>query len=211
MTNLLVQADSRFHIMNETTASTLESFRLRLTQQLQLNQLIPIDVARRAQQDSSYCYHLIAAQSNSLWLDLLFKIASEDHKHGKTVEDTNKGTGKVTARFGSSLARWGINGFKITPADVLDKRWKACQECPHLVQPPDKIIYHLGRRIISRGNDERICNLCGCFAYTKCSIATQSCPAPHPISKGLTRWGDPITKHKEKEPTYLKTSEGVSP
>jgi len=168
----------------------LASLQLKLTEELKLNQKVPMYVVEKAQRDPSYLYHLLSSKNNPIWVKLLFNKAYSEFMAGKSETETPN-TKKIAAEFSSSLLHWSIGGFKRSDHDTFLKRWNACKECPHLVQPPINRLYYLGRKIISPDTDQRICGLCGCFAYKKCNIATESCPDSHPTLKELTRWREP--------------------
>jgi len=176
--------------IKEISIDPLTSLQAKLSQELKLEQQVPMYVVEKAQRDPSYLYHLLSSKNNPIWLRMLFNKAYEDFIADK--HDIKKPKVKeIATEFSSSLLRWSMSGFKQSDHNVFLKRWNACKDCPHLIQPPANRLYHLGRRIISSNSDQRICNLCGCFAHKKCNIATESCPDSHPTLKGLTRWSEP--------------------
>lgn len=159
--------------------------------QLQLSEImgleIPTHVAERALTDTRFRYHLIAAKSNPAWVQQLIDLVPVPEQPPPRHSALNLGL-----KLAASVARHALAGFKRADPQVLDRRWTACQSCPHLVTPPDSMVYHLGRRIVAgEGEDERVCSLCGCFALPKARKPTEVCPAPEPNSPHLTRWEEP--------------------
>jgi hypothetical protein len=80
----------------------------------------------------------------------------------------------------------------------LKIRWGTCQVCPYLVAAPQNFIYYIGRKLIRSKdhNDDRVCEICGCFARAKTHIPTESCPAPDPMKPEFSRWGEVLEKNR---------------
>jgi len=148
---------------------------------------VPLSVAMRAFNESAYCYHLIASRTNPLWLSLLFSQASSAVQ--VIPSQVQLPISSSVTNFVSSIIHWASDGFKTVNHTTFLKRWTACQECPSLVDPPKHFLYHLGRKIMGAKNgDHRVCSACGCLAYSKAKITTESCPMAHPSHPQITRW-----------------------
>jgi hypothetical protein len=150
---------------------------------------VRISVAQKAKEEPPYFYHLVFARSNPSWIKQLFELAGWD-EHDESLPHSMPELGSKLIK---STVGWGISGFKNSDEKMFPRRCSACQSCPHLVSPPPRLAYHLGRKILVRhGNDDRICKLCGCFAYMKAKIFTEACPDRHPTLNGHTRWEERI-------------------
>jgi hypothetical protein len=147
---------------------------------------IPDSAVQKAQRDPRYHYHLLAARDNPLWIKLLFDLAASESSEHSNKEFSDLSLGFKLAK---SAILWASIGFKQIDEGEFNKRWQACQSCPHLVPFPERLIYHLGRKILNHNDsDQRICALCGCLAYRKAQISTERCPGQHPFHEGLSRW-----------------------
>ncbi|WP_319414328.1 hypothetical protein [uncultured Cohaesibacter sp.] len=98
--------------------------------------------------------------------------------------------------IGSEVKRL-VKGQEVVEENVLSKRLKACESCPHLEEAPDTKLYHLGRRIL-RPDGDKICGLCGCFVSEKAKRKAEGCPASMTGTSLLSRWGEPIEKVEYK-------------
>lgn len=83
---------------------------------------------------------------------------------------------ELALRAASALARWAKTGFTFVDQDVLSRRLAACHACPDLV---------VGK--------VPTCAQCGCRVEWKARLSSESCPAVHDNTPGLTRWGEPLT------------------
>lgn len=151
---------------------------------------VPRSAAERANRDESYRDLLLAARSSPGCLLSLFTVARNGQEDEEEVRRPSS-VDVVGNAFGA-IVRWGLSGFKTVNEAVATRRWESCQTCPNLVNPPDIMIYHLGRRIVASDSEQRVCRLCGCFAKTKTTLTTETCPDASPENPGMSRWGEPL-------------------
>lgn len=91
-----------------------------------------------------------------------------------------------------ALARWAATGFTTVDPETKRRRLEACEACPHLKSPASQhaLLRSLAGTAAGRRN---VCSLCGCPVPRKASMASETCPAPHPTEPGLNRWSEPAT------------------
>lgn len=176
--------------MIDFDCTAISEVRERLATQLGVD--VSSEVAQKAIADPQYLYSLTAVKNNRAWLEALFRLALNEQPPEPNVEKSSLALGLSYLR---SLTRSATNGFQSVPEQMLQRRWDACQCCPHLQDMPNRFLYHLGRGIIVRSNeDQRVCALCGCFAFAKAKKLHESCPAECPQDARMTRWQEPIAK-----------------
>lgn len=88
------------------------------------------------------------------------------------------------------MAGWSRIGFTQVSAEVYERRGAACLACPNLVEPPPPR-YPL-RSVPNE--DLRVCKVCGAVASRMARLPTENCPAEEPGKKGLSLWGEPMTR-----------------
>lgn len=96
-----------------------------------------------------------------------------------------------------ALMGWARAGFTVVEDEVYRRRLEACQQCPELKTPAGskRLLYEL---VGVNGSEKAMCALCGCVVRRKARLTTESCPAPHPIMSGHTRWAEPMTNITQK-------------
>jgi hypothetical protein len=176
--------------------------RERFAQIIGFKKEIPETVLRRAMFDSSFAHRLLVSRNSAEFLEVLIndprnaayaappapidaqpapEISAEPAENG---EPSNLALLSTAAK---SLALWGATGFTHVKQEVYARRIAACQACPNLTAPPDKLAY----RLAGGGKADRsICRLCGCFVRNKARMSTEACPAEHPDKPGYTRWDE---------------------
>lgn len=105
-------------------------------------------------------------------------------------EVTGRSSAATVKHALNAFWRWLRQGFDMADPPTTGRRLAACRRCPHCGPPPDTLLYALAKGIT---RETRICTLCGCFVFKKAGIATESCPAPDPVTPEVTRWGEPRT------------------
>jgi hypothetical protein len=108
---------------------------------------------------------------------------------GVAGEHPDHRTTALLQRLATSVIQWSASGFALADKATTERRWAACQACPHLVIPPRKAVY-LALRLVRP--EARICALCGCVASAKVRMQHERCPDRHPTSLERTRWEDPF-------------------
>jgi hypothetical protein len=104
--------------------------------------------------------------------------------------EEDKSTRELLQSASSSFWAWTRSGFAIVDKVTYGRRFGACQECPHLVEPPGLVSKLID---VARNDDDRkICELCGCVASKKAHLPRETCPAPHPQLEWMSRWKEPI-------------------
>ena len=158
----------------------------------QLGVDVPVCVAVRAAHDARYLYYLMRVRTNPAWLGDVLRVAQVEATPQDTVAIAPSASGiGIGLSYLRSLARAAAGGFQQVLESDFARRWESCQRCPNLITAPESLLYHLGRKLITRpSEDQRVCSLCGCFAFAKAKKATEGCPAVDPLTPGFTRWGE---------------------
>lgn len=112
--------------------------------------------------------------------------AKEELSKTQVIERSNAQLLKKAAR---SLLVWSGAGAKMVSDEVYETRLSACNQCPHYIEPPEKLVYKASS-LLSKKSSNKVCNLCGCVGTNKAKLATESCPDVDPDRPGYTRWGE---------------------
>ena len=95
---------------------------------------------------------------------------------------------QLATRAAKAMIRWSKSGFTQVEPEVYEQRLSLCRQCPHLTEPPDKVIY----KVTAVQQDNRVCGACGCSVARKARIPSESCPVADPSDPAVNRWGQPI-------------------
>lgn len=151
-----------------------------------LGEPAPADVVRGVIEDPLYAHHLRVCRNEPALLQRLVRRPPVVQRSAEPVAD--RSTLDLAARATAALWEWRKAGFqKVSDADH-QRRWNVCLGCPNLVAPRSWLNNVV--RVLPGYSDGRVCGLCGCDAWRKAWLPTESCPAPHPDDKRLTRWGE---------------------
>lgn len=145
-------------------------------------------VLRRAMEDSRFADYLITCRNRPKYLAALLNDPrnQEYEMLEPTIEKSNR---QLAIEAAKALLKWGKAGFSQVDRATFERRFGACQACPHLVEPPNKLVYKVK---LSPEADLRVCNACGCVAARKARLPTESCPVADPNQPGLNHWGEPL-------------------
>ena len=197
-----------------TAAGSMPEVRQRFAQFLGLDDALPDRVIHRALSDRPFLHNLIVSRGSPQFLQILISdpknaafpeppasvaeleaptSAAEggDAPADATAEDL-PGSFRLAARAAGALARWGAAGIVRVEPEVFEQRWSACQACPHLVEPPRRMVYRISESLAPRQADPRVCSACGCVAQRKARLPTERCPRADPAQPGLNRWGQAL-------------------
>jgi hypothetical protein len=169
---------------------------------LGLDRPVPGGVLRRAMVDSEFAHRLLVSRGSPGFLAALidepknqayelpgFPPDRLDRTDGTVPgEATPRSNGELARRAAKALIGWGRAGFTQVDDQTYERRLDACRACPHLVQPPQKLVYRIGGR---GAEDPRICDLCGCVVTRKARLPREQCPGADPADPARTRWGEP--------------------
>lgn len=167
---------------------------------LGLDEPVSPEVLMAALADETYAHNLLTCRKQPAFLKHLMAhpprsraTAPAANSSAEVIETSNL---ELIGRAGKALLNWGKVGFAVVDDETLKRREDACLSCPNLEEPkkllqklvgstasPDKI----GRRM-----GAKTCRLCGCNTSKKIRLPSESCPDKHPMSEGLTRWGEPF-------------------
>jgi len=168
--------------------TSIEENCLRFGKVLGLDEPVSEAVLLSATQEPTYAHNLLVCRGTPEFMEFLLK--NPPYKPD-LVESTNheKSNVDLLTKVSKAMWRWSKTGFSTVDEETHARRFGACQECPHLVEPPKKLLYKLAK---TKGSDSRICRLCGCFASRKARLPIESCPLPHPSVPSVNRWGEPL-------------------
>jgi hypothetical protein len=171
---------------------TLEEQCLEFGQALGLDRAVSVEVLEAALRDETYAHHLLASRRSPSMLKYL--LAHPPKQKSSVAENPRFSNIDLAKRAAKALLRWGAVGFSVVDQTTLERRRAACSSCPHLIDPPDMLVYELA----GIGEEQKICGLCGCSVRKKMKVPTESCPDHHPEMTGMNRWGEPWQEQQEK-------------
>ncbi len=169
-------------------ADSWEEVRAQFGELLNLDGPAPSAVVRRALEDDLFTHYLIVTRDDPKLLRVLLEDP-RNQEYEQPVPEEESSAADLLTRAAGALIRWGKAGFVQVDPATLERRWGACQTCPNLVAPPDRVLYRMVQ--VTRG-DHRICVRCGCVASRKAKLPTERCPERDPDKPSLSRWGDPF-------------------
>ena len=167
-----------------TRDASWDTMRQRLGEYLGIGE-VPASVLNRAISDDKFAFYLLSCRNQPAFLQALiddkntagYEPVQQAHEHS---------TVQLASRATKAMIRWSKSGFTRVEPEVYEQRFNACLQCPHLVEPPDKMIYKM---VGGRMQDNRVCGACGCNAARKARIPTEQCPVADPGNPAVNRWG----------------------
>lgn len=176
--------------MNSITldeTETIESLQHKIGSMLDLHEPVSEKVVRAILGNNRYAYHLVQCKDTPIFLNYLLEhptIIPEE-----ALPSKNKiSNGRLLAKAAKAFLRWGLSGFKRVDDTTFERRMTACFRCPYLIAPPNGAMYKLAT--VGMGEENRICQLCGCIAARKARLPTETCP-DFTLEKPLVnRWGE---------------------
>jgi len=159
----------------EKDSATWHEKCLRFGNVLGLDHPVPGCVLRRARADDSFAARLmICRNSSELLRQVIFDPANQSFRGPEEIDEVSPLQGSV--KLLKALGRWVVKGAEFTSPEVHGARLRVCQTCPHLVEPPVRLVYRVA---LVGASDPRVCNLCGCAASRKARLVTETCPAKY--------------------------------
>ena len=212
---------------NLTAAGSMPEIRRRFAEFLGLEEPLPDLVIHRALAERPFLHHLIICRGSPRFLQILIqdpKNAQYSHPPATVTETTTSstplsddavdrdasGNWRLVAKAAGALARWGAAGIARVEPEVFERRWSACLACPHLVSPPELMVYKLSGALSARQTDRRVCSACGCVAQRKAKLPTEHCPRPDPAQSGLNRWGEALSSRRGDVMSVAEDTQGSS-
>lgn len=171
-----------------TEAGTWDEMRHRLGAYLGTKEPIPSAMLNRAMNDDKFAYYLLTCRNQPQFLQAL-QADPRNKEFEPAATTTEKSTVQLAATAAKAMLRWSKSGFTQVEKDIYEQRLAACLRCPHLSEPPDKMVYKLTG---SDTTDRRVCGACGCVAARKTKLPTERCPVADPENPMLNRWGQPM-------------------
>jgi hypothetical protein len=167
--------------------------RLHMSELLGLDQPVSEAVLLAALEDSAYAHNLLVCRSNQRMLSHLLSHpptqAAPQVLEPAEPEPAGPSNLELVGKAAGAFVTWAKAGLPSLAPEDLRRRQDACLACPSIADvPADRLLHRVAR---SRGPlGDKICHRCGCNLGRKTAIATESCPAPHPLEPGMTRWGE---------------------
>ena len=168
--------------MDET--ATLDDVRGEFARQFRLVVPVETHVMNAAIEDPLYAHHLFVCRNSP---SMQRSMLASAPRHAVNGEATNRSNGELVSKAVRALWRWRTHGFRIVEPETLNRRWSACEKCPHLIDPPKRAVLQLAALV---SEDNRVCNMCGCVARNKARVPSETCPDRDPKSPQFTRWGE---------------------
>ncbi|CAI1135421.1 hypothetical protein [Serratia grimesii] len=168
---------------------TVAEYARQLADELGLANPLPHRAARAALYDPRFRRFLYRAQNApNLLRDLIEHAPPIDARYGNQPDEPEAhSTTQLAQHLTSSILAWSKQGFKTLDETQRLSRLAACQACPHLGAPPDRLDYRIARIGVE---DQSVCTLCGCFVERKTKLPHERCPAQSDTNPALNRWGD---------------------
>jgi hypothetical protein len=146
------------------------------------------EVLGRAQADDRYAAYLIRSRNHPRLRDMLLNSPdNQTYRLAKTPGAPSSAT--LMMRASLAVMRWTTSGFRLVDPQTFERRLAVCQVCPHLQEPPARLVYKVA---LVASSDPRICGICGCVASRKARMSTERCPSEDCSRPGFSRWGEPI-------------------
>jgi hypothetical protein len=159
-------------------------------------------VIRRAMADDRFAHYLLITRGQPATMRMLLEDPSNAQYAGPDASSasdpalvdvdptpqTSQGSVALIAKATGAFARWARQGFTRVEPEEFDRRYAACQACPHLTDPSDAAVY----KIAAPRDDRRICGACGCFVVWKARRTSERCPAADPSRPDVNRWGQEL-------------------
>ncbi|MBF9264060.1 hypothetical protein [Paracidovorax cattleyae] len=196
---------------NLTTAGSMPQVRQRFAEFLGLDDPLPDPVIHRALSDRPFLHNLIVSRGSPQFLQILISdpknaafprppegLLGIEEPADPDVQDPAEakalpGSLRLAARAAGALARWGAAGIVRVEPEVFEQRWSSCQACPHLIEPPERVVYKITSSLAARQQaDARVCAACGCVAQRKARLPTERCPRADPAQPNFNRWGQAL-------------------
>lgn len=171
-----------------TEAGTWDEMRQQLGAYLGIKDPVPSAMLNRAMNDDKFAYYLLTCRNQPKFLEAL-QADPRNKEFEPAVANGEKSTVQLATTAAKAMLRWSKSGFTQVEKDVYEQRFAACLRCPHLSEPPDKMVYKLTS---GDATDRRVCNACGCVASRKTKLPTERCPEPDPENPAVNRWGQPM-------------------
>ncbi|MDA0631860.1 hypothetical protein OUY22_00385 [Nonomuraea sp. MCN248] len=145
------------------------------------------DVVLAVVDDPLYLHHLLISRQTPAFLRLLLDSPPET----AGASPVPRSAAKLSRQAASSFWKWAKSGFEFVPDEQYERRLAACRQCPHLTDPPQSKLYDVAT-VARRGDDRKICDLCGCVVASKARIPSETCPDPRPGRGDVNRWGEKV-------------------
>jgi len=171
-------------------ARSISDMRARLGNWLRLRDPVSEEVLIAVVSHPSYARRLAAARGFPdavAWLIARPPALPESARRmvDAMTRDAGPGTAGLLASAAKALMRWTTDGFRFVDEETRQRRWAACQTCPHLTEPSGKGLH---QAIKLMRPEAKICGLCGCIASAKARLRHEQCPDADPDDPSQTRW-----------------------
>jgi hypothetical protein len=180
-------------LLGTSETTPLPQMCARLGEVLGLEKPVPLAVLLRAIDDPGFAADLITCRHTPGFLAALFDDR-RTRAYAPAAAEKPASALALAAKAAAALTRWGRAGFSTVDDATLARRERACLACPNLSEPRSLVqtLVPTGRPDDRLGHrlGAKICTLCGCVAGKKIRLPTEACPDAHPVSAGVTRWGE---------------------
>lgn len=181
-------------------AADTTAMRLQLAGMLGLDEPVVAEVLERARSDDRYAGYLLRSRGHPELLDMLLAAASgpaagRSPPSADAPPSAELSNAELLKKAGGAVLKWASGGFQRLDPTILERRLAACAACPHLREPPDRLLYKVA---LSPRSDQRVCGACGCTASRKASLPGEACPVEDPDRPGRTRWREPLRRSSEE-------------
>lgn len=190
-------------MQNVVMDNTIEEGRKEFATILGLDEPVSAEVLLAALADETYAHNLLVSRKEPAFLKHLLAhppgspaTTPATDSSAEVIETSNL---ELIGRAGKALFNWGKVGFAVVDDETLKRREDACLSCPNLEEPQKLLQKLVGSAAspdkIGRRTGAKTCRLCGCNTSKKIRLPSERCPDKHPVSEGLTRWGEPFLEN----------------
>ena len=180
-------ADAAVSLQPFREFTTLDEGRAALATLLNLTHPVDADVLISAIEDPDYARNLMVSRNAPPFLDhLLAHPPKRANTAASRAGNVEPGNAVLVGKAAKSLWAWAKSGLEMVSDDVYQHRLSACAQCPHHIEPPQRMVYKL-----AGAAGRSVCDLCGCVSSRKARLPHESCPSDHPERAGFSRWGEP--------------------
>lgn len=171
--------------------TTLDEGRAALATLLNLPHPVEADVLISAIEDPDYARNLIVSRNAPPFLNHLLahpprRAATAAGNDSASDGANGIGNAALVGKAAKSLWAWAKSGLEMVSDEVYQHRLSACAQCPHHIEPPQRMVYTL-----AGAAGRSVCDLCGCVTARKARLPHEACPSEDPQRAGFSRWGEP--------------------
>jgi hypothetical protein len=136
----------------------------KLTEILNLKELIPLEVVHAMVEDEEYMADILESKEDPEELKFFLD--------NPPMIDNPLSVIKLTTSITKAMVKWAKLNYMTVSDEEFDRRLEACDSCQYKRQGNKKGIY----TIVPDVGNKNVCVKCGCVIEYKARVYTESCP-----------------------------------